>query len=560
MDQFKRYVKWLSVVLGTLLFFIPSFVIAQEQWETEGEIENVEIEILKERQIILPKANRNFEKIPPRPIEPIKPEITYGFANLKFNTSNYNPQIRPLKLKQEDISKIYGNYFSAGIGNYASPYLEAWFNSKRDKNKFYGGHFYHQSYGRGPVDEKNSGSTNSTISVFGKSFSKSWATGGFINNENTGGYFYGYKPTTLELNRNNFRQTYNVTSVGVDIENVKPSDVNVVLNAKFSYLNDYYKAKESEVALNFKSDYSLSETRKIFFAADYFLIARKDSLRDAAPRHLLKIRPAYKFEAVDKLWLTIGVNTALENDTLGNLKSFHVYPNVKANYSLGESIDAYAGITGDMDKVSLQSLSGENLWINKNLDIFHTNRSLDFFAGLKGKLGRKIGFETGFSFANLKGLYFYQNSIANRAKFDVIYDNGNTQRTNLFAEVNFAQSEVVKMNLRGDYFNYSTDKLPEAYHRPKYRVRYNSTYNIYKKLILNIDFIAQGGIKALDSETTTVKELKPALDLNFKVDYFLSKQFSVFLKFNNLLSNQYQVYLNYPVRGFQAMGGISWSF
>jgi hypothetical protein len=552
--------KGIKTIVGVFLLLIPYIGFAQEQWESEGEIENVEIEIVKERQIVLPKANRNFEKVPPRPVEPINPEITYEFTNLKFNTSEYNPQIRPLKLKQEEISKIYGNYVSAGFGNYASPYLNAWLTSKRDKNEFYGAHLFHQSFGKGPVDDENSASSNSYLSLFGKSFSKSLVTSGSINYENRGGYFYGYKPTSIELDRERFKQSYNLTKIEVGVENSKPTEFNFGLNTSFNYLNDYYKAKESEVALNFKSNYSISEKSKIDLAADYFLIARKDSLRDAAPRHLLKIRPAYRFEAIDKLWLTIGLNGAMENDTLGQSSSVHVYPNLKVDYHLAESVDAYVGVTGDIDKVSLHTLSAENLWVNRNLDIFHTNRAIDFFGGLKGKLGRKSGFGFGFSYANLKGLYFYQNANVNRAKFDVIYDNGNTQRTNLFAELSFAYSDVAKMNLRGDYFSYSTDQLSEAFHRPAYRIAYNSTYNIYKKLLLNVDFIAQGGIKAYDSETLKTVELKPALDLNLKVDYFVSKQFSVFLKFNNLLSNQYQVYLNYPVRGFQAMGGISWSF
>jgi len=44
------------------------------------------------------------------------------------------------------------------------------------------------------------------------------------------------------------------------------------------------------------------------------------------------------------------------------------------------------------------------------------------------------------------------------------------------------------------------------------------------------------------------------------MDYFISRKVSAFIKLNNLLSNNYQVYLNYPVRGFQAVGGVSWSF
>ncbi len=159
--------KGIKRIVGIFLLLIPYIGFAQEQWESEGEIENVEIEIVKERQIVLPKANRNFEKVPPRPIEPTNPEIRYEFTNLKFNTSEYNPQIRPLKLKQEEISKIYGNYVSAGFGNYASPYLNAWLTSKRNKNSYYGAHLFHQSFGKGPVDDKNSASSNSYLSIFG---------------------------------------------------------------------------------------------------------------------------------------------------------------------------------------------------------------------------------------------------------------------------------------------------------------------------------------------------------------------------------------------------------
>jgi hypothetical protein len=60
-----------SAALAIAFGIIPlTSLFAQEpekkrDWETDGEIENVEIEIVKERQITLPKANRNFEKIPP---------------------------------------------------------------------------------------------------------------------------------------------------------------------------------------------------------------------------------------------------------------------------------------------------------------------------------------------------------------------------------------------------------------------------------------------------------------------------------------------------------------
>src|SRR5690349_5166391 len=62
-----------------------------------GELEERQIEIVIDRKIDLPQANRNFDKIPPRASEPIKPPITYDFRAFTFKTPQINPVIRPLK-------------------------------------------------------------------------------------------------------------------------------------------------------------------------------------------------------------------------------------------------------------------------------------------------------------------------------------------------------------------------------------------------------------------------------------------------------------------------------
>ncbi len=535
-------------------------VFAQEDKEKwgEGEIQSVEIEIKKDRQISVPKANRNFEKIPPRAAEPIKPEMTYDLRSFNFNSPDYNPAIRPLKLKQEELVKIYGNYVSAGLGNYSSPFLEGYINSKRDKSKFLGAHLYHQSFGKGPVDGKNSASANSTIDLFGNFFGSAVTTSAFLNYDKRSGYFYGY-PANTEPDRNDIRQDYNVVSLGGELENSKPADFNFKLSGGFSYLQDYYDAKESEVSLGLKSDYKLSDNSALILNADYFLIARKDLLKDAKPRNLLRFKPAYRFYPIDKLKLTIGANIVLESDKIAN-KSLHVYPDAWASYELAKSVEAYAGLTGDIDKVSLHTLSAENLWLNSNIDIEHTSRSADFRVGLKGKVVKKLAFDAGFSVANLKNLYFYQNNAADPSKFDVIYDAGSTQRLNLFADLGMNFADKARLNVRGDYFGYNTDTQAEAWHRPTYRLAFNSYFDIYSKLTLHVDLLTQGGMKAFDVVNNKTVTLDPAVELNTKLNYFVSKQFSVFLKCNNMLSNKYPVYFNYPVRGFQAMGGISWSF
>ena len=97
-------------------------------------------------------------------------------------------------------------------------------------------------------------------------------------------------------------------------------------------------------------------------------------------------------------------------------------------------------------------------------------------------------------------------------------------------------------------------------HRPTYKLTVNGSYNLYQKFIFSADLIAQGGMKAFDPVTDKQVKLKGAFDLNFKTEYLFSSSFSAFVQLNNITGNKYPVFLNYPVRGFQVMAGITWSF
>src|SRR5690606_20513529 len=101
----------------------------------DGEIEDLQIEIIKERQITLPPANRNFQKIPPRPAEQVPASVIYDFREFNFQAPEVSPRIRPLRLRQESNSQTYGGYLSLGYGNYGSPYAEAFLNSGKDQRK-----------------------------------------------------------------------------------------------------------------------------------------------------------------------------------------------------------------------------------------------------------------------------------------------------------------------------------------------------------------------------------------------------------------------------------------
>jgi hypothetical protein len=543
-----------SFVLTLTMVGLSNLAVAQRQDPTE--LEDVEIEIVEEREITLPPATRNFEKIPPRPAETGRPTVNYDFQPFSFQASQINPLLRPLKLKQENPSNVFGGYLSAGYGNYASPYLEGFINSRRDRNKLIGAHVYHRSSGKGPVDEKNSASGTSGASLYGKLFSDFISLSAEAGFENRFTHFYGY-PTGTAVEKGDIRQAYNTFSLKGELSNTKNSAFAYRLGAAFSHLADHYEARETEADFTFRSSYELNDESGIALDAAFVLINRQDSLLDASPRSLFSVNPRYEFYPVENLKLSAGIVAAFENDSIDS-KSVHAYPDLRASYPLTPSVDITASLSGGIEKVSLHSLSGENMWLGANIPIFHTNRLLDLQAALHTKIGNKVSVNGGFSLATLKNLYFFRNMEEDPSKFTVEYDDATT-RTNFFASLGFAQSKGFKFLLRGDVYSYATD-IDEAWHRPTFKVTGETSVNVSDKFLLDINLISQGGMKAFDPVADAVVELDAAFDLNARAEYLFSETISIFAQFNNITSTQYPLFLNYPVRGFQALGGFTWSF
>lgn len=556
----SQFFSALRVIAGATLLslLIPSVSNAQQPGWDDGSIEDVEVEIVSTREIEMPAASRHFEKIPPRPAETIKPPIQYDFQSFSFLAPQISPQIKPLKLKAAEPAKIYGGFVRAGFGNYASPLLEGYINSRKNKDQLIGAHFYHSSSMKGPVDGRNSGSGTTTASVFGRSFNETFAFSGSVSAENRSTHFYGYDEDA-DVDRSDIKQSYNTFRLGGAVANARHSEFAYKLGAGFSYTADKYEARETEIDLDFNSSYDLDDDRKIIVDANYVLLNRKDEGIDSKARSLFSAAPSFRFEPIDDLKLSVGLIIAYENDTIDS-KDLHLYPNATVSYPVSPSVDFVAALTGGLEKVSLQTMSNKNIWIDKGIGLAHTNKLMEINAGVQARLGNKVGVHSGLSIATMKNMHFFVNSELDHSKFIAVYEENLFRRTNLFASLSYAQSEKAKFMLRGDVFAYGTDKVKEAWHLPKYKLTANASLNVYDKVLLNVDVIGQGGAKARDPEDGKTVKLDGALDLNAKVEYLFSPSFSFFVQFNNITSTNYPVFLNYPVRGFQVLGGITWSF
>jgi len=536
-----------------ILFLIASVkVFAQGS----GDLPDVEIQIVNPLKVTLPKAERNFAKVPALPSEPITPPIVYDYSLIAFSTPSFSPPVRPLRIKPPETTINSPNFISAGFGNYSSPYLKGYISFFPVKNNTIGGvSFFHHSFGKGPVDDKNSSSGSTLVTANIKSSGAKITTEALAGIEIRASNFYGYAPAT-DVNKDTIGQSYKIFFVSGAISNTKKSDFNYEFRPLFSFLTDNYKATESDLSLLFSSGYQMKHKSAILFNATYTMLSRKDVGITSGARHLFKVTPQYQFSPMENLVVRAGATVAFENDSIGK-NNFHVYPAISSTYTLGKNFGLFASLSGDMEKVSLHGLSSENIWLHSSIPIFHTNKAFDLSGGINGDLGSGFSFSSGFAFARLKNYYLFQNDSLNQAKFNTLFDD--VTRSNFFTAINFDKGNY-GFRIRGDYFMYGTDKQSVAWHKPAYKLDSYVVIKAADKLSIVPRFVVLGGMKAYDFTDKQEKLLPVALDLSATVEYNFSNKFGAFLKLNNLLNSDYQLYYRYPVRGLQVLAGITWKF
>jgi len=552
-----RKYRNIAFVIFSLMLSMVSY--GQDDWENNtGEIEDVEVQIIKDREIKLLKANRNFEKINPTITATDLPKFQYEFQEFNFEVPDLIFKLRPLRIKNEQLQKLYGGYLKAGFGNFGTPYLEGYVNNKRDQQYTYGAHVKHLSSKNGPVDGENSGVSESQIDVFGKVFTKKAVLGGSLGFGQNKVYFYGY-PEGDVVNADDIKQRFTKINVnGFVKSNNAEDDPGYEFRMGYKQISDDYNAKEGIFSSTFELTYPINNDNAIDVVADLEVISRTDN-NVSDDRILFSIQPTYKFKYND-FKLTVGLNTAYENDTLQSLGKLHVYPLIGAAYDVSEQVELYAGIDGGIVSNTYYSIVDRIPFVNADVPIYFTNKLYQFTGGLRAKVGKSSFVHAGFSMGGYKEYQYVINDITDVSKFNLIYDPETSTIANIFGEWGLTKSQQFQLSIRGDYFMYNMGSQPEAWHQPQFKITTLAKYNIFDKIILEADLHVLGGIKAIDLNTNTSVGLDAVIDFGVQGKYLLSEQFSIFVKLNNILSQENQLFYRYPVKGFQAIGGISYTF
>ncbi len=573
-------------IIVLLVLFVGQFSIAQKKNESIG---TETVNVVKPYSPTISdafkvKENPSLDDSGNQPKEVIK----YSILSVPVAST-----FTPSKGKAEGVEKakkerLFNNYATLGLGNYSTLNAELFVNQDLGNNDYLAGMFRHHSSQGGIKDvELNDEFYDTAINVgYGQNNrDNSWNVDLGYQNQiyNWYGLPADFGSTIPDqrydlVNSINPDHSFNTIWLGGNAEFTESIFSN--LAAKFTHFSDSYSSSENRfyVKPTFTVDV-MDQAIKTNVIIDHVSGSFKNNyLQDNTEAVKygftnVGIEPSFVIHEND--WtLELGAGVFYSGDTENSGNKFYLYPKVNASYKLvGDLMIFYTGVDGGLKQNSYADFVTENPFLSPTLNMRPSSTQYNVFAGLKGKLANNVNYNLTGSYMNEKDKALfkandYTEVIINEDyafgnSFGVVYEDIRTLR--FYAELKADFSQNVTFGINGTFNSYNTDNVIEAWNLPTMKLSSTLDVNITKQWYAGLNVFYVGERKDMQSNTTIVTDpqvitLKSYFDANAHVGYKFSDRLTFFLKANNIGNQAYQKWLNYPVQGFQILGGANYKF
>jgi hypothetical protein len=520
------------------------------------------------------------------------PEVKY-YIEPKSVTIKFDIEpIEPAKLKVvEPLEKLYHGYVKGGIGMYAMPYMDAYYNSTRSKKNTWGVNYKHHSALDGINDIGSSKFSENYLDGYYKHFLKrhTLATKLYYHRDILN--YYGFStldtliPETYRLNPDTLRQGYHNIGFNVTLASnyADTNKLNHVEHFNYHYLYGIKKLSEH----NFEVGTTLNKylpgegiNALVTFGVDINTINQPnltpiDTVGVVLPEPntlyqttgIIRLVPHVirsKGKVLFKGGFGVNIDIADEN-------RFFFFPEVELSANLFNNVFVpYAGATGGVKRNSYNSMRLENPFLLNNIPLRNSADRINAYAGIRGGISARWTFNTSFRFQNVDAMPLFVNDTAYSYQnaFTVIYDN--VKRMTVTGQLGFQANHKFTLFAKGEYFINKTENQEFAWLMPNFNVSLNGIYDLADKIVVRANIYVIGQRKTFsyfakddlvaNTKGQYVYTLKPYVDANLGIEYRYNKRLSAFLNLNNIATVKYQKWTNFPVQSFNLMGGFTFSF
>lgn len=507
------------------------------------------------RPILGDAAKINFNATPPA-ADTTRPRLQYDIPNPSLLLAYQPGSLKPLALQIDSLGKfVNSNYIKAGFGSLRTPYVQAGF-SFGDGNTAGINIYAKHVASEGKMDFQDFSSTQIKLSGFYKAAQNmEWDASLGMKRDKT--YKYGYEPKSLSFPNDSIKQSFQTISARAGAHNINKTEFGLTYSpeVKIDVFTDNLKNNESNTVVNLPLEKTVGQDFAVNLGVTFDLTRLSLKNKSAVNNTMWYISPSVLYKS-PTLRLQAGIRPSWDN------KAFKMFPNVLAEIGTSDQRFTFqAGWTGYVRKTTYQYLASQNpwLWIPSSL----TNTWIEErFAGFKGAVDEHFTYSAKVAFNKLNNqpLFINDTSAAGDGKsFRVV----NAQRINVLnlgGELGYNIEEKFSL-ITSLSFNQFTGLQGQKKAWGLLPLELNTALRlqVIKDLWLKGDLFAWSGPTYMKKDGTDGK-LDGAFDLNAGLEFKITKNINLWTQFNNIFNKQYQRWNQYPVYGFNFVGGIIFSF
>lgn len=479
-----------------------------------------------------------------------RPRMAYSIPaqNLFFS---YQPEISKPLLLETDTELLLGdrNRVKAGFGNFSTPYISGAFSFGDGKTSLLNLYAdYISSKGKIKFQDYSEMKVKGTGSIFSEQ-NETYFGIGFANHDY---YQYGYDHTLFDsYTKDELRRSYQDISATVGYRNtaVNPLGINYNPHLEVHSFARQSFVKENTLILNLPAEKEFGEnvTLKLTASANFNSYHLK-SANSKVKNNLVQLAPELIYYS-DQFTFHGGVTPSWNNGELS------ILPNISAEVQLEENVfTVQGGWIGRFINNSFRTLSEENPYMQDPV-FFKNTKEVQFYGGIKATLGDHFNFNAKAAYISYKDMPLFINDNFDGKSF-LIVNETSLKNFLIHGDMNYISQDKFTVTAGLDLNSYTGLKTnTQAWGLYPIKLNGNIRWTAFDQIILKGDLTAFSGAKALDKGIDT-KNLKGGTDLSLGAEFKVNKMFSAWLDFDNVLNSKYQKWNNYPVYGFQVLGGV----
>lgn len=570
-----HYVKAVSSILLMVLFTTTTFA------QNSGGIDD-EIIARGDGQRVIKKSQKTAVE-PAFIIDSNKRPIAMDYVFYEYTSpSEFKvEEIKPAKINIKDpLDRLYRGYLKAGIGMYLSPLVDFSYSSERTKNNNWGIQYNHFSSNTSLSNTGFSGLSDNHALGYYKHFFEEYSVGGEFYYDRNVSHFYGFLEEDTVIDKSLIQQRFQTFGGKVNLASHMQNIPEFNYNGEMGFRNytDKYGARENNFILKGKVQniidaelYGVDGILDIngYKRTNFQTIADTNlnffSENKRTSNGIFSLNP-HIITNRGKLHARVGLNVAID---IGEKSRFYFYPKAEFKYAFHDIFVPYIGIDGGLSRNSFYSLTQENPFLLTDVTLQNTNTKYNIYGGIRGSFSTKLTFNLSAAKKKINNVpLFYNDTVYSiQNKFDIVYDTIDV--LNFTGQLSYKLGEKINIWTRGEYNMYSSLNQQYPWNLAPVEVTLGAVYDAADKIILrgNVFFVSDRKAKSLtfvdgaelvDGEY--IVKLPSFVDFNLGAEYRYTKRFSVFLNFNNIISQKYRRYYKYPVQGINIMGGLTVSF